>query len=113
MSNPWDRATGWEYDLLRTLPPEEQKRVWKASWERALRTGWPVLVVYLVFLPLLVLHFLSDTFARQFGGGHIEGFMLGLWMDHRYVLFAMRYLPSLARPFVRQELAELAAARME
>ena len=69
MAKPWDRASGWEYDLLRTLPPEEQSRVWQTALRQAFTTWRTRIGISLLFLPIGLLHLFTHLLAAQLGIG--------------------------------------------
>jgi hypothetical protein len=57
MGLPWEDAPGWEYELLRTLPPDRATELYKRAGQRAQSellktwTGW----VWLVLIPVCTL----------------------------------------------------------
>jgi hypothetical protein len=108
MGKPWDHASGWEYDQLRDLPPDEQERVWSAAMGRAIRTWWVHLIVFVVCAPLGPLHLFGKVVAGALGGGWVgvvASITFFVCVDYLYLGTAFSYFPSLVRPFIRQELA--------
>ena len=113
MAKPWDRASGWEYDLLRTLPPEEQSRVWQAALRQAFTTRRARTAISLLMFPVGLIHVFTHLLAAQLGIGWFGGVVLGLGPDALYARVVWRYLPPLLRSFVREELARLASSKPE
>jgi hypothetical protein len=108
----WDKAPGWEYDLLRLLPPTDAQWVWSRAWKRASRRlltrvwGPPLLI--LMFLPLGVVAVAVWQLAAAAGWGR-GGRVLAELAVHLVVavpfhLLLTRVLPPFMRPFIRDEL---------
>src|SRR5262245_24255098 len=110
-TTPWTNASGWEYDLLRSLPPGDAWVVWSTARARGkehLIRSWFVPLFYLFLMPFAVLGVAAWKVATALGLDWVSSFLVEVLMH--LVLFGVlqrvisSLLPRLLRPFVREEL---------
>jgi hypothetical protein len=111
MATLWNSESGWEYDVLRLLPRDEAKGVWKRALDQGTRrmvaTWWAWPLIILVTLPIAFIVLIWNAagglglgwFGRVLAEVGFHVFLAGLL----HPVFK-HVIPPLLRPFVRDEL---------
>lgn len=112
----FDKATGWEYDALRLLPPDDAHRVWSRARDQAFPRvflDWRVVGSFLLMSLLGLIHLIVIWLvAAWLGLGPFWRFLLELIAMHPFarhvvVPYIQLVFPLCMRPYVRDELFRL------
>jgi hypothetical protein len=112
----WANAPGWEYDLVRLLPPAEAMAVFSRAWrqwsQKLNSTRRGRVAVFLVMLPLLLsvwaVWFLAAALGWGNGGRVAAEVVVHLALAYPYRVALARLMAPRLKPYLRDELFLLA-----
>lgn len=107
---PWSAMPGWQFDLLRALPPRIAKRLYSAAWQRASMEMWKTWKWWAFMLSGFVFATLSMTFiwttAQILGVGPVGKIGLEIAFHATLGLLVFHPLARVQKRFVQTFLAD-------